>query len=123
MHASKTAIKAIAAAAAAWRVVCAGCAAPGPGRAAKGRHVPVCAEKKEEITVKKSTLVAIVAFLSAVAGALGAMFLYLRRREKELDEYESLLFSEEFDQEPEEARAVSHDEEDAAPSANCIDAM
>lgn len=48
--------------------------------------------------MKKSTFVAIVAFLSAIAGALGAMFLYLRRREAELDEYEQLLFSEDFSQ-------------------------
>ena len=48
--------------------------------------------------MKKSTLIAIVAGLSAIAGALGAMFLYLRRREAELDEYEHLLFSEDFGQ-------------------------
>ena len=52
-------------------------------------------QNQEEITMKKSTLVAIIAFLSAVVGALGAMFFYLRRREAELDEYEQLLFSEE----------------------------
>ncbi len=44
--------------------------------------------KKEDVfTMKKSTLIAIVAFLSAVAGALAAAFVYLRRREAELDEY------------------------------------
>ena len=36
----------------------------------------------------------IVAVLAAVAGALGAVAIYLRRREKELDEYERLLFGE-----------------------------
>ena len=65
-------------------------------------QAPARTEKKEEITMKKSTLVAVVAFLSAIAGALAALFLYLRRREKELDEYEALLFSEEFNDEPEE---------------------
>ncbi len=86
-------------------------------------QAPARTEKKEEITMKKSTLVAVVAFLSAIAGALAALFLYLRRREKELDEYEALLFSEEFNDEPEEARAVAHDEDEPAPSANCMDAM
>lgn len=123
MDAMQTAKKAAAAAVCVLRTGCA--LAPGfAARAARRREngARACAAKKEEFTVKKSTLVAIVAFLSAVAGALGAMFLYLRRREKELDEYESLLFSEEFD-EPEEARAVSHDDEDAAPNANCTDAL
>ena len=37
--------------------------------------------------MKKSTFGAILAFLFAAAGALTAAALYLRRREKELDEY------------------------------------
>ena len=32
--------------------------------------------------------------LAAIAGALAAVAVYLRRREKELDEYERLLFGE-----------------------------
>ncbi len=44
--------------------------------------------------MKKSCLIAVVAVLAAVAGALGAVAIYLRRREKELDEYERLLFGE-----------------------------
>ena len=44
--------------------------------------------------MKKSCLIAVVAVLAAVAGALGAVAVYLRRREKELDEYERLLFGE-----------------------------
>ena len=41
-------------------------------------------QKEEDVfTMKKSTLIAIVAFLSAVAGALAAAFVYLRRREAE----------------------------------------
>ena len=42
--------------------------------------------------MKKSTFGAILAFLFAAAGALTAAALYLRRREKELDEYERLLY-------------------------------
>ena len=50
--------------------------------------------------MKKSTFGAILAFLFAAAGALTAAALYLRRREKELDEYERLLY---IDNEPAEA--------------------
>ncbi len=46
--------------------------------------------------MKKSIIAAIVALLAAVVGALVATFIYLRRREAELDEYENLLFSEDF---------------------------
>ena len=71
------------------------------------------ARKKEEtITMKKSTFAVILVFLAAVAGALAAAYMYIQRREKELDEYEQLLFSEEFNQE------VPEDEEEVpAPAA------
>lgn len=51
---------------------------------------------KKECTrpMKKSCLIAVIAVLAAVAGALIAVAVYLRRREKELDEYERLLFGE-----------------------------
>ena len=42
--------------------------------------------------MKKSCLIAVIATLAAIAGALAAVAVYLRRREKELDEYERLLF-------------------------------
>ena len=44
-------------------------------------------------------------FLASAVGALTAAWLYIRRREKELDEYEQLLFSEDFDDEPASAEA------------------
>ena len=44
--------------------------------------------------MKKSCLVAVITVLAAVAGALAAVAVYLHRREKELDEYERLLFGE-----------------------------
>ena len=44
--------------------------------------------------MKKSTFGAVLAFLFAAAGALTAAALYLYHREKELDEYERLLFGE-----------------------------
>ena len=54
--------------------------------------------------MKNSTFAAILVFLAAAVGALVAGALYLRRREKELDEYEQLLFSEDFsEEEPEDA--------------------
>ena len=49
--------------------------------------------------MKKSTFGAVLAFLFAAAGALTAAALYLYRREKELDEYERLLFNDEYDDE------------------------
>ena len=57
--------------------------------------------------MKKSCLVAVIAVLAAVAGALAAVALYLNRREKELDEYERLLFCEDDAEtvDPEEAAA------------------
>ena len=53
-------------------------------------------DRKKECTepMKKSCLIAVIAALAAVAGALAAVAVYLHRREKELDEYERLLFVE-----------------------------
>lgn len=47
--------------------------------------------------MKKTTFGAMLAFLFAAAGALTAAALYLYHREKELDEYERLLFSDDYD--------------------------
>lgn len=57
--------------------------------------------------MKKSTFGAVLAFFFAAAGALTAAALYLYHREKELDEYERLLFGEDDAEtvEPEEAAA------------------
>ena len=56
-------------------------------------------QKEDVITMKKSTFAAILVFFAAIAGALGAAFFYLRRSEEELDEYEQLLFSEDYSEE------------------------
>ena len=64
--------------------------------------------------MKQSTFAAIIVFLAAATGALAAAWMYIRRREKELDEYEQLLFSEDFDEEPgepAEAEALPETEE------------
>ena len=57
--------------------------------------------------MKKTTFGAVLAFLFAAAGVLTAAALYLYHREKELDEYERLLFGEDDAEtvEPEEAAA------------------
>ena len=68
-------------------------------------------QEEDVIVMKKSTFAAILVFFAAVAGALAAVYFYLRRRESELDEYEQLLFSEDFSHE--EESSVS-DEVDAA---------
>lgn len=65
--------------------------------------------KKEGIYMKKSTFVALLVALAAVAGVLGALYFYVLRREKELDEYEQLLFSEDFNDE------LPEDEDDVLP--------
>ena len=64
--------------------------------------------------MKKSTFGAALAFLAAVAGVLTAVALYLYRREKELDEYEKLLFSDESDDD-DDMEPMEDDEEPAAP--------
>ena len=73
--------------------------------------------KKECIEpLKKSCLVAVIPVLAAVAGALAAVAVYLHRREKELDEYERLLFGEDdaATVEPEAAAEEAAPAEDAA---------
>ena len=55
------------------------------------------------IVMKKSAFVTLLVALAAVAGVLAALYFYVLRRERELDEYEQLLFSEDFNDElPEE---------------------
>ena len=64
--------------------------------------------------MKKSCLIAVIATVAAVAGALAAVAVYLRRREQELDEYERLLFGEDTAAPAEEEPAETEDE--AAPA-------
>ena len=65
--------------------------------------------------MKKSCLVAVIAVLAAVAGALAAVALYLNRREKELDEYERLLFGEDDAETVEPEEAAAEDEAESFP--------
>ena len=69
----------------------------------------------EGIVMKKSTFAAILVALAAVAGVLAALYFYVLRREKELDEYEQLLFSEDFNDDlPEDDEDYNFDEEEPA---------
>ena len=57
----------------------------------------VFVKKDEEAPfMKKSTIIAIVAFLAAVAGALAVAYFYLRRREAELDDFEDMLLYDDY---------------------------
>ena len=72
-------------------------------------------DRKKECAepMKKSCLIAVVAVLAAVAGALAAVAVYLHRREKELDEYERLLFGEDDAETVEPEEAAAEDETEA----------
>lgn len=70
--------------------------------------------RKEKCKMKKSTMVTLLALLAALAGALGAGYLYLLKRERELDEYEEMLFSEDFSHECEDGcDCTACDEDDS----------
>ena len=46
--------------------------------------------------MKKTTLIALLTLLAASFGAVAVAFVYLRRREADLEEYEDLLFDENY---------------------------
>lgn len=79
------------------------------------RSLKHCLDRKKESAkpMRKPYLIAVVAMLAAVAGALAAVAVYLRRREQELDEYERLLFGEDDALEAEPAEDAA---EEAAPA-------
>ena len=60
--------------------------------------------------MKKSTFGAVLAFLFVAAGVLTAAAFYLYRREKELDEYERLLFSDDYADDAEDGDDIYGDE-------------
>ena len=72
--------------------------------------------------MKKSTFGAVLAFMFAAAGALTAAALYLYHREKELDEYERLLFSDDMDDIEDEDTIYEHIGDDDTPAAPAEDA-
>ena len=72
--------------------------------------------------MKKSTFGAVLAFMFAATGALTAAALYLYHREKELDEYERLLFSDDMDDIEDEDTVYEHIEDDDTPAAPAEDA-
>ena len=75
--------------------------------------------------MKKSTFGAVLAFMFAAAGALTAAALYLYHREKELDEYERLLFSDDMEDYDDDENTVYEkigDDDADAESADSADA-
>lgn len=68
--------------------------------------------------MKKSTFGAVLAFMFAAAGALTAAALYLYHREKELDEYERLLFSDDMEDYDDDENTVYEkiQDDDTAPA-------
>lgn len=53
-------------------------------------------EVKENVPMKKSTFLKIVAFFAFVAAALAGVAYYLKKKEEELNEYEEMLFSDDY---------------------------
>ena len=51
---------------------------------------------KENTSMKKSTIFALLAFLAAAVGALIAVTAYLKKKEENLREYEEMLFNEDY---------------------------
>ena len=51
---------------------------------------------KEKYTMKKPCILGVVALLAAVAGALVAVALYLKKKEENLAEYEEMLYSDDY---------------------------
>lgn len=72
--------------------------------------------------MKKSTFGVALAFIAAAAGVLTAVALYLRRREKELDEYERLLYSDsDFEDEDEDEDTIYEPIDTEAPKTEGAD--
>lgn len=67
--------------------------------------------QKENYYDEENHLRRLLAFLFAAAGALTAAALYLYHREKELDEYERLLFSDDYEDD-------DYDDEDSTTYEN-----
>ena len=53
-------------------------------------------EAKENTSMKKSTFWALIAFLAAVCAAIAGVAYYLKKREAELEEYDDMLFNEDY---------------------------
>ena len=51
---------------------------------------------KENTSMKKSTFWALIAFLAAVCAAIAGVAYYLKKREAELEEYDDMLFNEDY---------------------------
>lgn len=80
------------------------------GNSVRSTAVGPTKKSREVLEMRKSTVIALLVALAAVAGVLGALYFYVLRREKELDEYEQLLFSEDFNDDELEPEADEDEE-------------
>ena len=69
--------------------------------AAKAEQAPAPSETenknvKENTSMKKSTFWALIAFLAAVCAAIAGVAYYLKKRDAELEEYDDMLFNEDY---------------------------
>lgn len=71
--------------------------------------------------MNKTTFGAALAFLAAAAGVLAAIAIYLYRREKELDEYEELLFSDDIDELDDEDETIYEELDDETPAGDAAE--
>ena len=67
---------------------------------------------KENTSMKKSTFWSLIAFLVAVCAAVAGILYYLKKREAELEEYDDMLFSEDYlaDYLPKDEEDCCHDD-------------
>ena len=84
---------------------------------------------KENKSMKKSTAFVLIAFVAAAAGALVAVAAYLKKKEENLNEYEEMLFNEDYlsDYMPKDEDSCCfdddcHSEENSECSCDCCDA-
>ena len=71
---------------------------------------------KENTSMKKSTFWALIAFVAAVAAAVAGVAYYLKKREAELEEYDDMLFNEDY-----LADYLPKDEEDCCYDECCCE--
>ena len=78
---------------------------------------------KEKQTMKKPCIWGIIAFLVAVAAALVAVMMYLKKKEQNLAEYEEMLYSEDYlaDYMPKEESECCCDECEEAAEETCTE--
>ena len=95
-YAAETAVKAVKAYKNASSFVSAPFAAKECTAAKPDEYVNDNKNDKENYIMKKTCILGVIAFLAAVAGALVAVAVYLKKKEQNLAEYEEMLYSEDY---------------------------